>query len=1320
MPQIRKEQLNSLSANWSAYTYTATAGDTFTDLPVGFQSSTVTQVSGGETSTPTRGIITVAPSNYVKIKLQSDGSSLSDTGTIFGRLTYSAGTYTVTYYKLSAGSEVSATLPGSGSYDLIMMFPEVMNFEEVPFDSLITLGENSGGSGGGSSVGTVIPNGGTLSGVYDADVFCQGSATVAGNLTVNGDLIVVGDLTNDSGYSVTTVGDLKAVNLYFNPASPLQPQANLTVGGDLIANYILFYQTPTSSAILEVKGNLIIENNIEATGIDDANGLNITVWGDLYAVDVNISGGNAVNTNNAGNGGILTVSGNVSVYAIYAYGGDADDSFLLTGLKFAGNGGTVDVYSDFLGRIALDGGDAIEASAGNGGDCYIDGVAKLYYFDSTGGSCNSSNENHYSGRGGYLEVDGSVTSNGSIDLSGGNRSGSLPANGLQLSPDGGDFIVNSGPCHVNFVSVTGGNIYTFGGYPSEGGNGGDVSVYGYLYTDGDIYANGGTSYSGSGGNGGYVYVASDFNCDNNIDLSGGFGGGGTGGGGGYIAVEKSIYFYSLFVAGASSGGDGVGGNGGYIDVGRITSNGGIYLSGGDCPSSDPTHTAGSGGYLNCVSIQGFPTVYASGGNRSGGTLTSNLGNYPANGGSIYVAGSAEILDMNVWGGSVSTTSPNSSGGNGGSIIIGNNLDVDSIDSHGGDCSGSSGGNGGNITIYGNLLCKYGIYAIGGNSDNGDYLAGYYIAGSGGSLQVQGNLISTFNSINLDGGDGLNSSAGNGGDISIEGDAKVRILNLTGGNCTDTGFTGNFSSGNGGNVSISGSCNAYNFGIFTDGGDGNGASGGNGGAITVRGSLVADDLSTTGGNCILSSYNTQNSGYGGAITVDGSLSGPPIINTSGGNRTGSLFSAGSATPPYAGSIFVQGSAYILSISASGGNISTTSFAPSDAGDGGVLAFRGPTRLFTTITINGGDSTTSNAGHSGTLDFSGSFSCNQLEMNGGNSLNGAGGDSGVNNWFIPGVAIFESISMNGGNGVQGPGGAGGIIYGNNTGDDNGAISCLLAVDSVINMNGGNCDSTDETHRAGRGGYIKVNSISGICDIYGNGGNRTGNTSAIWSHIGTADGGRINVFDGQANLRSIYLNGGDAAPTNPASTHYPTPGGEGGIIAVHGSFTFEQIEISGGDSYGEIGGKAGEVYVYGHCSNHADTLNPITAIGGSSYAITTPAVAAQACGEGGTFNFYGGAALSKIESKDGLAGAATTAAMEIYLYGHCSIGTLDVTDRADSKILGSDVKPSTLKVFSMPTKTTLNGPSTTSGSVSLYLSDSIFSYNSGTWYRHTGTAL
>jgi len=163
MVQTRKEQINILRAFWSKYTYTATGGASSDNIAgATLNAASVTGTDGGETSTPTRGIVTTGASNLVRLRTESDGYYIFDNTNdlIFGRLTYSAPNYVVSYYKISGGSEISTTLPGSIG-DVEMLYPEVMNFGEIPANAHIideagfgfqdtAIGGGGGGGGGGS------------------------------------------------------------------------------------------------------------------------------------------------------------------------------------------------------------------------------------------------------------------------------------------------------------------------------------------------------------------------------------------------------------------------------------------------------------------------------------------------------------------------------------------------------------------------------------------------------------------------------------------------------------------------------------------------------------------------------------------------------------------------------------------------------------------------------------------------------------------------------------------------------------------------------------------------------------------------------------------------------------------------------------------------------------------------------------------------------------------------------------------------------------------------------------------------------------------
>jgi hypothetical protein len=154
MVQLKSTQISVLEAHWNSYTYSGTGAVASTALPGDFQSSTITQIPEGlASSSPARGIITTAPNNFVRIVYEDNNKPIiSASGQqIYGRLTHSSGTYTVTYYELSSGVETSAVLPGAGSFDIKILFPEVLYFHEVPANSNLILGLNLDVASTGSS-----------------------------------------------------------------------------------------------------------------------------------------------------------------------------------------------------------------------------------------------------------------------------------------------------------------------------------------------------------------------------------------------------------------------------------------------------------------------------------------------------------------------------------------------------------------------------------------------------------------------------------------------------------------------------------------------------------------------------------------------------------------------------------------------------------------------------------------------------------------------------------------------------------------------------------------------------------------------------------------------------------------------------------------------------------------------------------------------------------------------------------------------------------------------------------------------------------------
>lgn len=832
MPQLRKEQFNVLSTQLTSYTYTATAGDVETTLPGGFESSSITQTSGGDPSIPTRGIIVSSPNNYVTIKSVNTGFSLSDASDyIFGRLTYSAPNYKVTYYKLSAGTEVSATLPGMGSYDVTILFPEVMNFEEIPANSSIVNVSGapfSGGSGaqgpqgdagaqgpqgyqgvaGSGGGGNIISNGGTISGTYDSDVFCQGDATVAGNLIVNGDLIVVGDLTNDGGYTVTVEGNLKADQLLFDRLNPALPQGNIVVKGDLLFNSIDYQATPGTTPTLEVGGNLIGTNTfsyITANGLDDTNGADINVYGNVNVSAINISGG-ASNASNAGNGGTLTVKGNLLIKNVFeSLGGNCSNSSYTSG-----NGGSLVVYGNISGnegfftdKIDLSGGDGIDCAGGDGGNLTVYGSADISNFTSFGGNSNDTllSGLHDAGNGGNVTVYGDLAVQYSLNLDGGD--------GVEASGGSGGSLNISGDFTCSIFEATGGFCNSS--------------------NENHIAGSGGTSYVNS------------VNCSGDIDLSSG---------------SRTGTLTSPGSAFPSSGGS-------LYVTGRATiydfySEGGPISTSGFVPCD-----AGSGGSLICDGPLDLEYASLDGGDSSLGS--------PGNGGNVNA--------FRITADFISSTGGDSFGGgnlyngDGGNIGCYGDLTVAYIYISGGDSVDGNGGSAGDIFVQGNFTSSGLVEANGGNSNS---IIEIYNAGSGGDISVSGSMVVRTH-VQMNGGNRSGATTAsypfvffpfaNAGELICRGSVFVDEISAIGGNVT-TDYSGQLG-GFGGQIEIYGNLTSSQVDI--SGGDTPGKNGGTAGSLVVRGFSSVGRIIAIGGDSVAAiDAAAANNGAGNSCSFLGGI------------------------------------------------------------------------------------------------------------------------------------------------------------------------------------------------------------------------------------------------------------------------------------------------------------------------------------------------------------------------------------------------------------------------------------------------------------------
>ncbi len=590
----------------------------------------------------------------------------------------------------------------------------------------IVAGLELGGGGG-----TVIPAGGTIEGVVNGSLLCEGSVTLTGDLEVNGSMLVLGGFTNNGGYEVTVRGDLHAKEIFFDRADKSLPQSNFTVDGDLIFTLMEFDQCGGAAAQLRVGGDLIGSSGasgtfINANGVwEGTPGLNILVYGDLTVAGLDLEGF-SVDEGTAGNGGTCYVYGTANIWNAARLSGG------ICGTGNAGNGGTLEVWGDLSAGYALvqvTGGAAyseFSGHAGNGGHFYVGGNATVDELEVYGGSCGSNNANYNSGSGGEVDVDGSLTVNSYMNISGGDRYGTLSeSGGGTYQPNGGLLYVDGDLIVDGDFSGRGGSIETVDYAPHNAGNGSEVYVRGNLVCSDDFRANGGGGQYANGGNGGQLRVEGDLTVDDELEFYGGSsyssGTSGTAGDALYMDVYGNANIgYMSFTGGY--GGGASGGSGGFVDVrGTLLIKEWAGVSGGSCDSANFSHRAGNAGSITCNGLTAADAnVLLYGGDRYG-TTTAAAANYSANGGQLFCRGMAKG-SFSANGGSVYTNYPNAPGGQGGNIVIQGNYQGDSISLNGGSSAGANGGQGGNLRIYG-MAALYGCYADGGNSDNSSGVGG---------------------------------------------------------------------------------------------------------------------------------------------------------------------------------------------------------------------------------------------------------------------------------------------------------------------------------------------------------------------------------------------------------------------------------------------------------------------------------------------------------------------------------------------------------------------------------------------------------------------
>lgn len=315
MVQTRKEQLDILNAYWRKVTFAATAGAASTTVAAAtINAQSITDLTTGSTTSdpPTRGIITSGTLNFCQIRNADNRKPFDDDSVpIYARITFSSPNYVVTYYKKLAGAETATTLPGSGTINVEMIFPEVLTAGEVPADAhLVDEGGFAGGGAGSSEddgyfIGvaprheeaTVTINGQTAFSI--ADTPSDNSHVM---MFINGVKQDYADEYTVSGTSITYTGSLTlqttdVVEFFYFVVSDISGGGGgVTDHGDLSGlsdddhlQYLLI------SGVRAMTGNLNMGNN----NITNVGGSNAATAGSIRGTNLfSLQVRNAANSNN--------------------------------------------------------------------------------------------------------------------------------------------------------------------------------------------------------------------------------------------------------------------------------------------------------------------------------------------------------------------------------------------------------------------------------------------------------------------------------------------------------------------------------------------------------------------------------------------------------------------------------------------------------------------------------------------------------------------------------------------------------------------------------------------------------------------------------------------------------------------------------------------------------------------------------------------------------------------------------------------------------------------------------------------------------------
>lgn len=377
---------------------------------------------------------------------------------------------------------------------------------------------------------TIIPDGGTMAGIYKGLVICLGSATMTADVVVEADLWVKTNLTG-IGRNLTVGGNLSVggtLSLWDGLTDPNAPNqlfvsGNLN-GNEFYANSMTIVGTTNVSNVrtyyATFVGDVSVYSSLNFSGVSSA----FPDGGEVYAVNVSavtITGSGIDVTSDdptlrSGIGGSFIASGNIVAIMFFADGGDR--------------------YGAVPSNNTLD--------SPSGGVVEIQGTLRAFEVSVDGGSvlCTLGFQPHFPGAGGEIQVLSATR----IDLAtstGGNTSTATTGNA-------GGVVDLRGSVNVGTINVNGGSStdFTFAG---DGGPGGSIDLYagGYAIS---LFASGGSSLNGAfGGAGGQIDIRNMTNITS-LTATGGGASAGTAGPGG------SVYTYAGMTANTVNLSDGTG------------------------------------------------------------------------------------------------------------------------------------------------------------------------------------------------------------------------------------------------------------------------------------------------------------------------------------------------------------------------------------------------------------------------------------------------------------------------------------------------------------------------------------------------------------------------------------------------------------------------------------------------------------------------------------------------------------------------------------------------------------------------------------------